>query len=825
MKNKLLTSLILYFFLNTFVFAEKFNFESTNIEIVNGGNKIFAQNGKAFTSDNSLEISSEKFEYTKDKNILNASGKGLALIKSENLKIEFENAVFDQKNLTIKADKNVRILQLEKKIIIESDSMIYNRNDQIIRSSGNVKIYPIDKKILIETDNIQLNNKSDLINSKSKTKVKDAKNNIYEADRFFYETDKNVLKLENVNFKDAENNKFSTSLAFINTKTNKLFGKDVKVTLNNKSFDQNNEPRLKANSIINDKEFSELTKGVFTTCKKRDGCPPWQLSAEKIQHDKKKQIINYKNALLKVYDVPIMYFPKFFHPDPTVKRKSGFLVPTIKNSSNSGNYLNTPYFFALAKNKDLTFSPRFYSNEKILLQNEYRQVNLNSNHISDFSFYSGTNEDSKSHFFYEYNKNYRSDNFEKNIIDLKIQQTSDDTYLKFNKLKSKIIQDNSTLENSFNIKMYSNDFNIETEFKSYENLNKNDSDRYEYILPKLTLVKKIENKTKLLGNFSFKSENLIKNYNTNIYEKTNVNNFIFSSLPNITRMGLYNNYDFIITNSNTDTQNSTKYKNDDNYYLSGIFQFNSSLPLIKERGNYQNILKPKFSLKIAPNFTKDISNEELKLDINNIYSINRISQHDVVEGGMSITYGNDFSIFNKENSKELLAIKLANNLRLSENSDLPTNNGLGEKTSDFFGEISFSPNKYLTTKYNASIKNNLSEINNENLISEFKVNNFVTSFDYLNENNIASKTSYLTSKAKYLLNDFNSIEFSTRENKTTDLTEYYNFIYKYKNDCLAASIEYNKDFYNDRDIKPDESIFLKLTIIPLGESSSPNFKK
>ena len=81
--------------------------------------------------------------------------------------------------------------------------------------------------------------------------------------------------------------------------------------------------------ICNFSLSTEITKGVFPTCKKRKGCPPWQLSAEKIQHNKKKQTIYYKNALLKVYDIPVMYFPRFFHPDPTVDRKSGFLIPTI----------------------------------------------------------------------------------------------------------------------------------------------------------------------------------------------------------------------------------------------------------------------------------------------------------------------------------------------------------------------------------------------------------------------------------------------------------------------------------------------------------------
>jgi LPS-assembly protein len=50
-------------------------------------------------------------------------------------------------------------------------------------------------------------------------------------------------------------------------------------------------------------------------------------------------------------------------------------------------------------------------------------------------------------------------------------------------------------------------------------------------------------------------------------------------------------------------------------------------------------------------------------------------------------------------------------------------------------------------------------------------------------------------------------------------------MYKYKNDCLSASIEYRKNYYNDRDIRPEESIFLKLSVIPFGETSTPNLKR
>ena len=60
------------------------------------------------------------------------------------------------------------------------------------------------------------------------------------------------------------------------------------------------------------------------------------------------------------------------------------------------------------------------------------------------------------------------------------------------------------------------------------------------------------------------------------------------------------------------------------------------------------------------------------------------------------------------------------------------------------------------------------------------------------------------------------------EFKKTNLTEFYNLIYEYKNDCLVAAIEYNKDYYSDRDIKPNEELFFSLTIIPFSKISSPN---
>ena len=284
----------------------------------------------------------------------------------------------------------------------------------------------------------------------------------------------------------------------------------------------------------------------------------------------------------------------------------------------------------------------------------------------------------------------------------------------------------------------------------------------------------------------FNSENLIRNYDTNIFEKSNINNLFFTSSPKITKKGFFNNYEFIIKNANTDGKNSENFKEDENIYLSGLVQYNSSFPMIKENTIYDNVLKPKLSLKIAPNYTKNNKDDEITLNLNNIFSLDRISKNDTVEGGVSLTYGSDYVVVNKDTKDEVLSIKLANNLRLDENNDLTSSNQIGKKTSNFFTETIIKPYDFFDLKYENALRNNFSDISNENFEANFDFDVFKTSFQYLNENDTNKKNSYLQSTASLNLDDSNSIIFSRREDKNTSLTEFYKFIYQYKNDCLAG---------------------------------------
>ena len=156
---------------------------------------------------------------------------------------------------------------------------------------------------------------------------------------------------------------------------------------------------------------------------------------------------------------------------------------------------------------------------------------------------------------------------------------------------------------------------------------------------------------------------------------------------------------------------------------------------------------------------------------------------------------------------------------------LPTKSKMNTKSSDFVGGIKFTPNNYLKFDYDFSLDNNLKSSNYNMAKSTISVNNFITSFEFLEENNEIGSESYLSNETSYSFNGSNKLLFRERTNRKTNLKEFYNLVYQYENDCLVASIQYNKDYYSDRDLKPVEELFFSITIVPFANVGSPKISK
>ncbi|WP_315813231.1 LPS-assembly protein LptD [Bradyrhizobium sp. SZCCHNR2028] len=123
--------------------------------------------------------------------------------------------------------------------------------------------------------------------------------------------------------------------------------------------------------------YTVFENGVYTACapcKDDPKKPPlWQVKGARIIHDQTEKMLYFENAQLEFFGVPLAYIPYFSTPDPTVKRKSGFLMPGVTQTGGYGFGVDIPYYWAIAPDYDATFTPRITSKQGVLLQTEFRQ--------------------------------------------------------------------------------------------------------------------------------------------------------------------------------------------------------------------------------------------------------------------------------------------------------------------------------------------------------------------------------------------------------------------------------------------------------------------
>jgi LPS-assembly protein len=868
MKNKLIVIfLILIFSLNFYRFsiAEEFKFNTTELQVTENGNLIKGINGGIITTkNNEIVITADTFIYNKFTTLLEAKGNVKLVDKIEDIIIE-SNKIFYLKNeekiYTVGKSKaingvNIKInaneyfrynrltLLLEAKgdvvlddrikdITIYTDEIFYLKNEEKISTLGKTNIDVENKYNFKGRDSTLLRNEM-ILSSNKKAIIKDDKSIVYELNGFVYSVNKEILKGKNMkvttNFNKDKSDEFFFETGFFNLKENKFLTKDVFVKLHKSLFgDDENDPRINSVFAKGDEFNTYYEKAVFTSCKKTDKCPPWKISAPKIQHDKNKKQIIYTNAWLEIYDFPVVYFPKFFHPDPSVERQSGLLKPQLGSHSTLGDSIYLPYFFIISDNKDVTIKPRIFNDNKFVLQNEYRQITKNSLTIIDSSIVRGHDsnvndkKDTRSHLFANSKIDLNLNKYISSNLEINYEKTSNDNYLKlFDFIDSPLLfeKDNSSLESAIKLDLAHEKYDLTTSFEMYETLSGSNSDRYQYVLPSYNFSKNFGLKD-LNGSFNFNS------YGNNTLSETNISSTTFSNDLKYTSNnyffdnGIKTNFDIQLKNINSIGKNNIKYKNSPQLELMSAYNYDVSMALLKKNENSINTIIPKLSFRLSPHEMKNNSSTSRRINIDNVFSSNRLGLSDSFEAGQSVTLGLDFlkekmSVKNKITEIEkYFDFKLATVLRFNEEKNIPNNSTLDKKNSNIFGQIHFKSNEFISLGYNFSLTDDLNTFEYNSLDAQFSYNNFSTRFDYIEESGIIGSTNIIENTTEYNFNENNGLLFSTRKNRKLNLTEYYDLIYEYKNDCLVAGVKYKKTYYNDSDIKPVEELFFSITIIPL----------
>ncbi len=861
MKNnifKLIVFIIFYIFALNAQASEVFNFDVTEVEILENGNKYKGKKRGTVTSDNGIIIDADQFEYDKQLNILNANGNVKVNDIVNKYVIYTEKIIYDKNREIIYTINNSKGINYNDDTVITANDFEYNKLKNTLIANKNVEVnnkvknYKINSNFatyLLNEEKIFTRGKTTaLIHSKynivsknivffkipmklisdENTTITD-KNNLYNLKKFIYLINSEKLKGENIivksNFKSPKSDKFYFSSANIDLNTNNFIAKDTKINIHKSIFDDpENDPRLYGVSSKKDGNITTVNKGIFTPCKENQNCPPWSIKASKIQHNKNTKQLIYDNAILKFYDFPIFYTPKFYHPDPTVRRLSGFLRPQINSSDNLGDSIHLPYFQIISSTKDITFRPTFFDSDIKMFQNEYRQQNDNSTLIADFGLTIGykptyaNNKKSMSHIFARFFSDLKLKSFDVSDLYLSIEKVSNDTYLKV--FDTNLIENNLKPGNSSNLlsevklTLSNEDYNFNTGIKAYEKLGtEKNSDRYQFILPYYDYSKifKLEFYN---GELNFSSSGANDLNETNVLTSTIYNDFRYQSNKIISDNGIVNNFNVYFKNTNAISKNSNSFKSSPDIELWNINEYSVELPLKKLSENYNNFITPKISFRFNPTDMKNHSSSSRGVGISNIFSINRLGITDSFEEGRSLTAGVTYKKEKLDDINKYFQFGLASVFRDKEINFIPKSSSLGKKNSALFGSIESKLSENIKIDYGFRIDNNYDRFENNSLTANLIFKNFDTTLSWVEENGDVGDANFLSNTTTYKFNDQNFITFDTRRNRKINFTEYYDLFYEYKNDCLIASLKYKKKFYTDRDLKPNESLLFSITFYP-----------
>ncbi|MCC2113199.1 MAG: LPS-assembly protein LptD [Hyphomicrobiales bacterium] len=232
-------------------------------------------------------------------------------------------------------------------MLMEADELVYDFDSETVVAEGNVQIYYDVYKL-----------RANRVTYHRATSRVVAQGNVQ-----LTEPDGNVIYSEKIDVTDTFSEGFVEALRV--------------ETPDNTYFAAQSAERQSGNQTV-------FHKGVYTACEPCEDNPSkpplWQVKAQRIIHNQKKKMVYYKNARIEFFGVPLAYTPYLSHPDPTVKRKTGFLAPYYRHSTNLGYGFGIPFFWAIAPNYDITFSPTYYTRQGLLGMAEWRHRLINGSY-------------------------------------------------------------------------------------------------------------------------------------------------------------------------------------------------------------------------------------------------------------------------------------------------------------------------------------------------------------------------------------------------------------------------------------------------------------
>ncbi len=554
--------------------------------------------------------------------------------------------------------------ETEQEVYFAADEVENNQEQNLITASGNVEI--IRGNLTLYADKVVYNQKDDIVSAIGNVVLVEKDGSVVFAD-----------------YSELSNHMTEGEM------------KNIKVIMADYS-------RMAASSFERmEKDKKVLRNAVYTPCDVcRNTDPLWQIKATKVVHDAENKDVNYQNAFVEVKGVPVFYTPYLSHPDPTVKRRSGFLFPRIMSNSYLGGAIQGQYFWSIDDQQDVLFNPIITTDKGIVYSGAFNKYSYNGNISVSGSFLKDDDEDKNRGNIFAYGRYEINDYW---LADTDINYASDNSYLKDLNLPKR---DDTWLTSRARLQGFDN--------RNYAAL-----EAYYYKI--LSYDLRYANRPMVLPFFSYENYSDTDRYGA--YAKTNLS---FASVTHEEdnsshRATMINSWNLPYTSPYGEKYKLTASLKSDFYYIDNyVFDDDQPftgtatrifpqvglewrLPFIRATESSRQIVEPIIVAAIAPNQSnkpEKIPNEDsqdIELNDTNILNLDRYSGYDRNDTGSRISYGINWSSYG--NILGRTSFLLAQSYEFDKDESFAAASDQEGSFTDYVGRIYASPNEYFDLNY------------------------------------------------------------------------------------------------------------------------------
>jgi LPS-assembly protein len=470
--------------------------------------------------------------------------------------------------------------------------------------------------------------------------------------------------------------------------------------------------------------YEKASYTACVDCVSEGGTPAWQIVAREAKHDLNTRTIYYSDARLEFGGVPVFWTPYLAYPDPTVKRRTGFLLPTFY-SGHAGQGVTTPFFWDVAPNMDLTFSPMWTTQQGILADAEWRHRLASGMYSARiYGIYEADPDDNVS-----VSRAWRTAGH--TVGEFGINQdwkwgwdataVSDRDFLSDYDLDDRDMLASSLYATGLSDRNYT-----KAQIIGWQTLS--DADNPEAMpvaLPFITGDYTLE--PDVLGGelafrlnaYSLQRQESVDQPDAGIELGTHQTHTMFSAewqRRMISGAGLIMTPFAQFRSDALFAQNVPDAENEEepDLYLTPTAGFDMRMPFIASHGSVQSVLTPVFQMIAAPSEQRDgdSANEDaitLNFDSTSLFLSDRFTGYDRREGGVRANAGINYTLLGEDGT--FIRASLGESFHIAGDNSFLEGSGLDGTSSDLVGAVAFQMNEHATLGYQARVEEDLSRLN------------------------------------------------------------------------------------------------------------------